>query len=86
VEQVDWFRQFEKAGRYLRLGMEALGSVELVNSIDLLIVKLPELQPSVTAEIQQLLARTLAAQERKDYLYVADLLEYEIAPCLRKSL
>lgn len=86
MEQIDWFKQFEKAGSYLRLGMEALGSVELVSSIDLLIGKLPELQVSVAGEIQLLLAQALAAQERKDYLYVADLLEYEVAPRLQKSL
>ena len=86
MAQVDWFKQFEKAGRYLRLGMEAAGSTELVNCIDLLIEKLPQLQDSLMNEIQLYLAQVLAAQVRKDYLYVADLLEYEIAPCLQKSL
>jgi len=83
MDQTDWLKQFEKVGRFLRLGMEALGSVELVNSIDLLIAKLPELQPSLASDIQVLLSLALSAQERKDYLYVADLLEYEIAPRLQ---
>ncbi len=84
MDAIDWFSRFEKVGCSLRLGMEAQGSEELVGCIDLLIGRLTTVPAEQTMVMQQVLGEILAAQGRKDYLLVADLLEYEIAPLLQQ--
>ena len=79
---IDLLREFETVGRSLRLGMEAKGCAVLVLCLDELEKQLPNLPLEVTNQILPYLGDALAAQERKDYLLVADLLEYEIAPLL----
>jgi len=81
---IDWFSQFEKVGSSLRLGMEAQGSEELICCIDLLAGRLTMLPAEQAVTMQQILEEIFAAQTRKDYLLVADLLEYEIAPLLQQ--
>ncbi len=80
---IDWFNRFEKVGSNLRLGMEAQGCEELVSCIDQLVGRLVAFPAEQTILMQQVFGEILIAQERKDYLLVADLLEYEIAPLLQ---
>lgn len=83
---INWFSEFEEVGRALRLGMEAQGSAALVHCLDKLQQRLCELPGETTNAILLHLEQALAAQQRKDYLLVADLLEYEIAPLLQRAL
>lgn len=67
-----------------RLGMEGYASEKLVAFIDAF---LPVLQTEAGIDIESvngLLTDLLASQSRKDYLRVADILEYEIAPLVEK--
>jgi len=64
--------------------MVAQGCAALVPCLDQLESLLPELRPELTHLILAHMGKALAAQERNDYLLVADLLEYEIAPLLKK--
>ena len=50
--------------------------------IDLLTPVLAKGPPEMVLRITPLLANAISAIERKDYLYVADMFEYEIAPLL----
>jgi hypothetical protein len=65
-----------------RLGMEGQASEHLVKLIDLLTSVLAKGPPEMVLRITPLLANAMSAIERKDYLYVADIFEYEIAPLL----
>jgi hypothetical protein len=82
---IDWFREFEEVGRALRLGREAQGCAALVQCLDKLQQQLADLPLELTNQILVHLGVALAAQQRKDYLQVADLLEYEIAPLLQMA-
>ena len=62
-----------------RLGMEGQASEPLVKLIDLLTPVLAKGPPEMVLRITPLLANAISAIERKDYLYVADMFEYEIA-------
>ena len=84
--EMNWFREFEEVGRALRLGMEAQGNAALVHCLDELQKRLCDLPGETTNAILCHLEQALAAQQRKDYLLVADLLEYEIAHLLKKAL
>jgi len=81
---VDWFCEFENVSRHFRLGMEAQGCLALVMCIDKLQPLLFDLPVDTTQQMMGFLEKALSAQERKDYLLVADLLEYEIAPLLQR--
>lgn len=76
------FNDFEAVVRStaaaFRLGMEGQGSEGLVALIDALPGLLKSLPVDFAVRLNQLLATMLAAQGRKDYLYLADLLEYEL--------
>jgi hypothetical protein len=65
-----------------RLGMEGQASEHLVKLIDLLTPILAKGPPEMVMRINPLLANAISAIERKDYLYSADMFEYEIAPLL----
>lgn len=82
---IDWFGEFEEVGRSLRLGMEAQGCATLVLCLNQLERRLPLFPVELIQKILLLLGQALAAQERKDYLQVADILEYEIAPLLQQK-
>ena len=62
-----------------RLGMEAQASEGLVALIDALPQVLADCSEIDTARLNLILATMLAAQSRKDYIYLADLLQYELA-------
>jgi len=85
MNQADLRDRLAESSRFFRLGMEALGSARLRRAIDLLIVELPKLSADQCREAQIQLSHVLAAQERRDFLLVADLLEYQIAPLLSSS-
>ena len=65
-----------------RLGMEGQASEHLVGLIDMLGGLLSKTSPELVLKLKPILAETLCAIERKDYLWAADMLEYEIAPLL----
>jgi hypothetical protein len=81
---IDWFHEFETVSRPMRLGMEAQGCAALVLCIDKLQPLLAGLSAHTTQQMMKFLEDALMAQERKDYLLVADLLDYEIVPLLQK--
>lgn len=81
IEKITSCREaLKSAATAFRLGMEGQASQDLVRFIDSF---LPVLQDPDRAadckEINPLLNEVLAAQSRKDYLRVADLLEYEVS-------
>lgn len=65
-----------------RLGMEAQASENLVELIDLLTPLVQNPVHPYREKMNTVLAELLAAQSRKDYLYAADLLEYELSKSL----
>ncbi|MGI2065025.1 hypothetical protein [Shewanella sp. MF08487] len=67
-----------------RLGYEADGSHDFADCIDLLKPLLPELKNAVT--VVALFRDMLAAQERHDWLSLADSLEYDLPLLLNSSL
>jgi len=72
----------ESTCRAFRLGMEGEGSEQLVLLIDSISVLMAAASQDAIVRLSQLLTETLGAIERKDYLWAADMLEYEIAPLL----
>ena len=82
MEQPDLRNLLAESIRLFRLGMEAHGSTRLKLAIDLLIVQLPKLSEIECRNIQIQLGHVLSAQERRDFLWVADLLEYQVIPIL----
>ena len=66
-----------RTARELRLGQTASGSEELVSLVDALA---GILDPNTAPIFLPVLEPMLSAQARGDYLYLADLLEYELAP------
>ena len=65
-----------------RLGMEGQASSHLVKLIDLLTPVLAKATSEQALRINPLLVNATSAIEHKDYLYAADMFEYEIAPLL----
>lgn len=68
------------AAALFRLGMEAQASENLVKFIDAFLPMLASSAPKQIGQLTALLNDIVAAQSRKDYLRVADLLEYKILP------
>jgi hypothetical protein len=66
------------AAAAFRLGMEGQASENLVELIGLLTPLLQNPTYPHREKMNKMLAELLAAQSRKDYLYAADLLEYEL--------
>lgn len=71
------------AAHKFRLGHEADGSHDFAQCIDLLTSLLPELQN--TTMVSEILSSMLTAQERHDWLALADNLEYDL-PFLLQSI
>jgi len=65
-----------------RLGMEAEASENLVTVIDSILTNLNNAATTPSTHLNNVLAEILAAQGRRDFLRIADLLEYELAPVL----
>lgn len=67
-----------------RLGREGKGSEDLVRFVDALSGLVAELDASQMERLNCLFAQIFAAQQRRDFVFVADILEYElpeILPC-----
>ena len=64
------------------LGEDAYANAELIKLSQLLIEN-SELHNNTV--IEPLLDKIIQAQRRKNYVYIADLLEYELIPILRKT-
>ena len=62
-----------------RLGMEASAGERLITLMDLVAEELAALSTEQQAALNQRLTQCMEAIARKDYLYAADLLEFEIA-------
>jgi hypothetical protein len=67
-----------------RLGMEGQASKEFVRFVDSLLQRLQSFPRPNLNELSTFLNELFAAQSRKDYLYIADLLEIEISPRLKR--
>jgi hypothetical protein len=65
-----------------RLGMEGLAGEQLVGLIDAVGDLLGKAPPDLVLKLNPILTEALGAIERKDYLWAADIFEYEIAPLL----
>jgi hypothetical protein len=65
-----------------RLGMEGQASEHLVSLIDMLNELLSKASNELVLKTNPFLAEALGAIERKNYLWAADMLEYEVAPLL----
>ena len=70
----------KSAARLFRLGMEGQASENLVKFIDAFMPTLVGAAQEQIGQFSSLLNEIITAQARKDYLRVADLLEYEILP------
>lgn len=73
------------ASRSFRLGMEAMGSENLARFIDALSPVLQALPYDIVQRLAAILNESLASQARKDFSYLADLLEYQIVPLLEET-
>ncbi len=63
-------------------GREGEANESFVGLIDKLVPLLQSAEPEVLQQLNKVLTETLAAQGRKDYLHIADQLQYELAPLL----
>ncbi len=77
-----WHAHLAASAKAFRLGEEASGNDLLTALIDAIMPLVSGLGPEHLQRLNSLLAETLSAQARQDYLWVADLLEHEILPCL----
>ncbi len=68
-----------------RLGMEAQGGEGLIAIIDSLPSLIAERKELALEMLNELLTEILSSQSRKDFLFLADLLEYELLPLLRRN-
>lgn len=69
----------DAAGNY-RLGLAAAGSEALVGITEVLITEMVHWTETEIIDFQSLLEKLLQAQEQKNILYIADILEYQILP------
>lgn len=67
-----------------RLGMEAQGSEGLVALIDALSFLLQNSPKVDSVRLGQVLTAMFEAQARRDYLYLVDLLQYEMLPLVHE--
>ncbi len=79
--RADALTHLTEAATFFRLGQESAGSDALLRAIEFLSLMLSSGQ--LDASVTGVLAELLAAQERADYLRVADLLQYVLAPQLQ---
>lgn len=84
AEKDDWAEGLGRVVLAFRLGHDGEGNELLGRFIDGLLRLLPSVNPSQMNGIQIVLVPMLQAQERGDYLFLADLLEYELAPLLSR--
>lgn len=66
--------------RLFRVGREAEANSQLAALIEPLLQALPQLAERQRAHFEVVMPLLLDAQQRRDLLYLADLLQYEIGP------
>lgn len=71
--------------RAFRLGLEGYGSERLTDLIDSIGRRLTELPGESLQKLNPLLENVFNAIARRDYLWAADLFDYEIMPLLSDS-
>lgn len=83
----DSHQLLQQVAVYFRLGMQGAGSEGLVELIDRLLgeVQNTHMPPLQLNELSNVLGEVLAAQERRDMLYLADLLEYRLASLVTRA-
>jgi hypothetical protein len=81
----NWQAHLDSAILALRLGMEGMAGDRMARFIDALAPRLSLSAPAATQRLNPLLGEALAAQGRKDFQRMADLLQYEIKPLLDRS-
>ncbi len=82
-DEVSGVQGLRAAARSFRLGMEAQGSQALVHLVDWLMRRPDASGDGASAtRLEPILGEIVSAQERADFLRVADLLEFELAPLL----
>ena len=83
----DTLALLQQVAGHFRLGMQGAAAEGLVQLIDQLVQTLQNtpLPPLQINQLSTLLGEVLAAQQRNDHLYLADLLQYRLAPLLPKG-
>lgn len=77
--------QLEAAAALFRLGREAEGNTAFARIVERLQSELGAAGPEAVAPLLPTLQSIFAAQQRGDWLFVADLLEYELGKMLVES-
>jgi len=84
MSEVDFQQMIWQIASGFRLGLEGQGSERLVIFIEALMPRLQDLPPDATNELNGYLSQTMAALERRDYIYAADMLEFPVSDLLKK--
>ena len=71
-----------EAIRFFRVGMEGFANKRLASFIESYIARMPSLPEDVVATSQLLFKEMREAQERHDYIWLADLMEFELFPVI----
>ncbi len=74
----DISQQLTEVASGYRQGLEGHGSLKLVQLIEMLLPELTDFPPTSLSTLNHLLTQAMEALSRRDYLFVADLLEYPI--------
>lgn len=82
MSEPSWLTDLDAAAAAFRLGKEGPAQEHMKAVIDGLMASAA--QGALPAEVIRQLPEVLAAQQRADGLYLADLLQYEIAPRFRR--
>jgi len=74
-----------EAAHGYRTGAEAQASESMIQVIDLLAETLPSMPEKTIIQLNQVLSEIFSAQQRSDFIWAADMLEYELCPRLQKA-
>lgn len=78
--------KLHEVARGYRLGLEGHGSTKLVQLIEILLPELKDIPPATLITLNQLLTQAMEALSRRDFLFVADLLEYPINDAIKEYM
>ena len=84
MSEVDFQQMLWQITSGFRLGLEGQGNERLVKFIEALMSRLQDLPPDSITELNGYLSQTMAALERRDYIYAADMLEFPVSDLLKK--
>ena len=84
---IDTATLLQQVAIHFRLGMQGAGAEGMVLLIDQLLTDLQgsPLSPIQLNELNAVLGEVLSAQQRHDALYLADLLQYRLAPLIPRE-